>query len=146
MHKYLLKISSFIILFVLVTSFTTKNVDERAAIMQVLEKQRSAWNKGNMEEYMQGYWKSDSLKFVGKKGIQYGYQKTLDNYKKSYKNASEMGHLVFDIIDVQVFRPENAFVLGKWKLERQSDTLSGHFTLLFKKMDKDWKIVTDHSS
>ena len=57
-----------------------------------------------------------------------------------------MGHLVFDIIDVQVFKSENAFVLGKWKLERQSDTLSGHFTLLFKKMEKDWKIVTDHSS
>ena len=69
MHKYLLKISSFILLCFLTTSFITKKVDERAAIMQVLEKQRTAWNKGNMEEYMQGYWKSDSLKFVGKKAF-----------------------------------------------------------------------------
>src|ERR1700760_2491992 len=81
------------------------------AVLKVLETQRQAWNRGDVEAYMQGYWKSDSLVFVGKTAPVYGWQKTLDRYKKAYPDKAAMGQLTFTIIQVKVLDPNNAFVL-----------------------------------
>lgn len=116
------------------------------AIRQLLHTQTLEWNKGNIEGFMQTYWKSDSLLFVGKRGLTYGYQATLDNYKKSYPDATAMGKLSFDILKVERLSPEAYFVVGKWMLARTIGNLEGHYTLLLKKKNGKWVIVVDHSS
>ncbi|WAC41322.1 YybH family protein [Pedobacter sp. SL55] len=119
---------------------------DRVAILKVLENQRQGWNKGDMDSYMQGYWKSDSLLFVGKNGPTYGWQKTLDNYKKGYPDKSAMGFLTFGIKKVEFLAKDKAFVLGSWNLKREKDEPKGYFTLLLRKIDGEWKVVVDHSS
>jgi ketosteroid isomerase-like protein len=139
----------FFLLFVAVSVSAQKHIlPDKQQIIQVLRMQQSAWNRGDLEEFMQGYWKSDSLSFVGKKGITRGWQATLDNYKKSYPDKATMGELVFDILSVDLLSKEAAFVVGKWELKRGSDkgNLGGHFTLLLKKIKNKWVIVNDHTS
>jgi ketosteroid isomerase-like protein len=115
-------------------------------IRNLLEQQRLDWNKGNLEAYMQGYWKSDSLLFVGKNGAKYGWKNTLDNYKKGYPDKATMGFLTFDIKEIKMIDATHAFVLGAWNLKREKDEPKGYFTLLVQKFESDWKIIVDHSS
>jgi ketosteroid isomerase-like protein len=124
----------------------TAQSEEQKAVVAVLESQRLAWNKGNIEEYMQGYWKSDSLVFVGKNGPQYGWNKTLQNYQKSYPNKEAMGELQFNFINIEILDDNNAFVLGQWILKRVNDSPQGYFTLRLRKIHGEWKVVYDHSS
>ncbi|WP_240618547.1 YybH family protein [Pedobacter yonginense] len=119
---------------------------DKQAILDVLESQRQEWNKGNVEAYMQGYAKSDSLLFVGKNGPTYGWQKTLDNYKKGYPDKAAMGLLTFGIKKIDFLNQDVAFVLGSWNVKRAQDELKGYFTLLLKKINGQWKIIVDHSS
>jgi hypothetical protein len=95
---------------------------------------------------MKGYWESDSLMFIGKSGVTYGWQNTLNNYKKGYPDTATMGKLNFTIIKVKRLSGEYYQVVGKWHLKRSIGDLSGHYTLLFQKIKGDWVIVTDHSS
>ncbi|WP_395807750.1 YybH family protein [Daejeonella sp.] len=115
-------------------------------ILKLLEDQRQAWNRGDLNEYMQGYNQSDSLLFVGKNGPQYGWNNTLENYKKSYPNQSAMGYLSFDIKEIKMIATDYAFVLGAWHLKREKDEPKGFFTLLVKKIKGHWKVISDHSS
>jgi ketosteroid isomerase-like protein len=119
---------------------------DNQAILKVLETQRQAWNKGDLEGYMQGYWKSDSLLFVGKSGPKYGWQTTLDNYKKGYPDKAAMGQLGFDILKIQLLDKTNAFVLGGWHLKREAGDVGGYFTLWLRKFKGEWKVVADYSS
>lgn len=138
-----------IILLLLVVSanmLMAQTAQDKTAILKVLENQRQGWNNGDMENYMQGYWKSDSLLFVGKNGPTYGWQKTLDNYKKGYPDKSAMGFLTFGIKKVEFLAKDTAFVLGSWNLKREKDEPKGFFTLLLRKIDSEWKVVVDHSS
>lgn len=136
-----------ILLFVVfANTVMAQTVQDREAILKVLENQRQAWNKGDMDNYMQGYWKNDSLLFVGKNGPTYGWQKTLDNYKKGYPDKSAMGFLTFGIKKVEFLAKDKAFVLGSWNLKREKDEPKGYFTLLLRKIDGEWKVVVDHSS
>ena len=112
----------------------------------VLEQQAISWNKGDLNGYMQGYWKSDSLQFIGKNGVTYGWEKTLQNYQRSYPNPEAMGKLTFTILHVNDINPTAAYVTGKWSLTRSMGNLEGYFTLLFRRIDNEWKIVADHSS
>ena len=114
-------------------------------ILKLLEDQRQAWNRGDLNEYMQGYNQSDSLLFVGKSGPQYGWNNTLKNYKKSYPNKSAMGYLSFDIKEIKMIAADHAFVLGAWHLKRENDEPKGYFTLLVKKIQGQWKVIADHS-
>ncbi len=118
----------------------------KEAVIKVLEDQRQAWNRGDIDSYMQGYWKSDSLVFVGKAAPVYGWQGTLDRYKKSYPGKAAMGELTFDIIQVKILDDHNAFVLGGWHLKREKDAPGGYFTLWLRKINGAWKIVCDHTS
>ena len=118
---------------------------DRQAILKLMDDQRLAWNRGDIEGFMQGYWKSDSLMFVGSKTT-YGWQNTLDNYKRGYPDKAAMGILTFDILKVQILGPENAFVFGAWHLKREKDNPGGYYTLWFRKINGEWKIVVDHTS
>ncbi len=115
-------------------------------IQALMNEQESSWNSGDIDGFMKHYWQNDSLKFVGKRGLTYGWQQTLDNYKKGYPDAAAMGNLKFNNIAVDVLSDSSAFVIGKWTLFRVSDTISGHYTLLWKKLNNNWVIITDHSS
>lgn len=134
----------------LVFLFASINVsaqkDEENLILELLENQRQAWNKGDLKQYMKGYLKSDSLLFVGKSGPQYGWNNTLNNYKKSYPDRSAMGFLSFDIKEVRMISADHAFVLGAWQLKREKDEPGGFFTLLVKKIEGEWRVIADHSS
>jgi ketosteroid isomerase-like protein len=111
-----------------------------------MQMQQTAWNNGDIEGFMQGYWKSDSLTFVGKAAPVYGWQTTLDRYKKAYPDKSAMGTLTFTIIKVELLDADNAFMLGAWNLKREKDAPGGYFTLWFRKINGKWKIVVDHTS
>jgi len=126
-------------------SISAQSSDEQS-IRQILATQEEAWNRADLEAFMGGYWRSDSLMFIGSRGVTYGWQATLDSYKKGYPDAGAMGKLTFTILSVQVLAPESAYVIGKWQLARATDELGGHFTLLWKKKDGKWVIVADHSS
>lgn len=134
-----------LLLILVITLFYSCNNADRNEILEVMHQQEVAWNNGNIEGFMNGYWKSDSLKFVGKNGIKYGWQNTLENYKKSYPDKATMGTLKFDVIQLEV-SGKSAFVLGKWQLKREKDTPNGYFTLFWKKINGHWVIVIDHTS
>ncbi|GGK80251.1 DUF4440 domain-containing protein [Rufibacter glacialis] len=118
----------------------------KTEIGEVMRQQSEAWNKGDLETYMQPYWKSDSLLFLGKNGPTYGWEKTLQNYRKSYPTPEAMGHLTFTLLKTEQLSKEVVFVVGKWHLRRTIGDVQGHFTLVFRKIDQEWKIVADHSS
>lgn len=134
-----------IILF-LVLTFSVCAFAQQKEIIKVLETQQTAWNQGDLETFMQSYWKSDELLFVGSKGPTYGWQQTLENYKKSYPGKAGMGILTFSDIKVTMLGKEYASVFGRWKLTREKDTPEGVYTLVFKKFKNGWKIISDHSS
>ncbi|HEY2721313.1 MAG TPA: DUF4440 domain-containing protein [Chitinophagaceae bacterium] len=119
---------------------------DEMSIHKILEQQTISWNQGNIDEFMKGYWKSDSLMFIGKNGIDRGWQKTLSHYKKSYPDTSTMGKLSFDIILVKKLSTEYYYVVGKWMLKRNIGDLDGYYNLLFKKINGHWFIIVDHSS
>ena len=136
--------SLFLAVFSLITSIcigqSNKDISE---VKEAMKKQETAWNKADLEGFMAYYWKSDSLKFIGSKGITYGWQKTLDNYKKSYPNADAMGVLTFENKTVEQLSPNKIFVIGKWSLKRNDGDVGGHYTLLWKKIDKNGIARTD---
>jgi ketosteroid isomerase-like protein len=119
---------------------------DRALILQVMADQEGAWNKGDLEGFMQGYWHDDSLRFIGKSGITYGWQATLDNYKRGYPDLAAMGHLSFTILRVESLGRRCAYVTGAWHLQRDQDAPQGYYTLLWRKLHGTWVIVADHSS
>lgn len=119
---------------------------DETAIRKVLEQQSAAWNRGDIDAYMTGYWNNDSLVFIGKNGPTYGYSATMQRYKSSYPDAEKMGKLNFTILQVKELSTAYYFVLGKWELKRSIGDLSGHFTLLFRYINGRWVIVADHSS
>ncbi|NTE02175.1 nuclear transport factor 2 family protein [Agrobacterium tumefaciens] len=142
----MMKIKILITLLICSVGAFAQSPKDKQAILDVLEMQRIEWNKGNLETFMEGYVKSDSLLFVGSSGPTYGWQKTLDNYKKTYSGKAGMGMLTFGIKKVDFLNQDVAFVLGSWHLKREKDEPKGYFTLLFKKLNGEWKIFVDHSS
>lgn len=119
---------------------------DKAAILNVLTTQQAAWNQGDLEGYMQGYWQSDSLMFIGKSGITYGWHQTLNNYKKGYSDTAAMGKLTFEFVEMQQLSSIYYFVAGRWHLTRTVGNIGGSFTLLFRKIKGRWLIIKDHSS
>lgn len=136
-----------LVVFVIIFSACGQQQMEEKGISKVLRQQAAAWNKGDIERYMElGYWQNDSLVFIGSRGPTYGYTATLNNYKKSYPNAEKMGKLTFSNLKYKRLSATNYFVIGSWALARANNDISGHFTLLFEKIGGTWKIVADHSS
>ncbi|MEZ7940321.1 MAG: nuclear transport factor 2 family protein [Flavobacteriales bacterium] len=111
-----------------------------------LEAQELAWNTGDLSTFMEHYWKSDSMAFMGKTGVTYGWQQTLDAYKAGYPTQKEMGILEFEIKKLDVLSSDAAYMLGSWNIERDTLDVGGHFSLILKKIAGHWVIVTDHTS
>jgi ketosteroid isomerase-like protein len=129
------------------TNAKAQSTQDRRAILATLDRQVSDWNAGNVEAFMNGYWKSDSLTFIGKVGLTYGYEATLNNYKKRYPDRPSMGTLKFDGVKVTFPAKNVAYVIGRWHLTRpQVGDAGGSYTLLWQKINGRWVIVSDHSS
>jgi ketosteroid isomerase-like protein len=137
---------TFLILAILWITVSYAQKAEEGLIRNLLSQQTEAWNRGDIDGFMQTYWQSDSLMFVGKEGITWGWQNTLDRYKKSYPGKEAMGQLSFEIVQIKKLSKEYFFVVGKWMLKRNAGDLSGHYNLLIKRINGEWKIITDHSS
>ncbi|MFN0034755.1 MAG: YybH family protein [Saprospiraceae bacterium] len=136
----------FALLFSLSAALAAAQSADHRAVRQIMAEQEAAWNRADLETFMAGYWKSDSLRFIGSQGLTYGWQQTLDNYKKGYPDPDAMGTLRFTILSVEILSKRSAFVIGKWHLARKAGDLSGHYTLLWRKIKGKWYIVADHSS
>lgn len=141
----------FLLIFVCVLTVVAQKkkptVDADGLLIQnVLHEQDQAWNRGDLDAFMQTYWKSDSLMFLGKSGPTYGWINTLKNYQRGYPDTAAMGKLHFELIRLQRLSPEYYFVAGKWFLTRTIGNLQGAFTLLLRKINGRWYIVSDHSS
>ncbi len=118
---------------------------EEAAVRTVIDAAQIAWNNGDLEGFMQSYWKSDSLQFYSKRGINRGWQEALDGYKAAYPDLSSMGTLHFDIISVTPIGQAGFVVLGNYTVTRVDKTLEGAFTLIFRKKEGRWVAVYDHT-
>lgn len=150
-----------IILFVAFISLVVnaKSTGDSTAIKEVMDAQETAWNNGDLEGFMQGYWKSDKLKFIGKNGVTYGWQNTYDRYKKAYPDKKTMGKLKFEIVSIESLgkktfhaigadplKDKSYMVVGSWETSQTSKAAKGYFTLIFKKIKGNWVIVADHTS
>ena len=120
--------------------------DPAMEIRAVMDKQVVAWNSGDIDGFMSGYWNSEKLVFVSGDNVTNGWQPTLDRYKKSYDSRAKMGTLTFSGLDITVLSKDSAVVLGSWSLAREKDNPHGKFTLIFKKFKDGWKIIHDHTS
>jgi len=128
------------------TSAKQKNAKTIAAIRAVLDAQRDAWNRGDIEGYMDGYERSDQTVFVSGDNVTRGWQTVLDRYKKNYNTREKMGTLTFSDLEVTLLAKDAAVVLGRWHLQRAKDEPHGRFTLIFRRTKQGWKIVHDHTS
>ena len=137
---------SLLLIFILISFSSWSQSKDEKAIRHLMDRQSSAWNKGELDNFMKGYWENDSLMFVGKSGVTYGYKATLENYKKGYPDKTAMGELNFTLIKIDKISREYIFVVGKWHLKRTIGDLQGHFNLLFRKINNAWVIIVDHSS
>ena len=126
------------------SDYITPNDD--AILINKLNNQADCWNAGDIDCFMADYWHHDSLMYIGKNGVTYGWQNTLDNYKIKYPTKKEMGHLEFEIVQLEPLSVNHYFMVGKWHLTRDIGDIGGHFTLIWKNINNDWVIISDHSS
>ena len=115
-------------------------------IRQVMNEQTAAWNAGDIEGFMKGYWNSPQMTFVSGDNVTKGWQPTLERYRKNYDSKAKMGVLTFSDLEVNVLSNDAAVVLGSWSLAREKDNPHGKFTLTFRKFKDGWKIILDHTS
>ena len=135
-----------LLFFILLPYSELTNSEDEKIIINKLKNQADCWNKGDIDCFMADYWHHDSLMYIGKKGVTYGWQNTLNNYKKNYPGTKEMGHLEFVIVKLEPLEDGYYFMVGKWALTREIGDLDGHFTLIWKRINNEWVIITDHSS
>lgn len=140
-----MKLIYFLCLLLVYNTASAQSADE-SEIRRILDLQTQAWNRGDKESFMIGYWENDSLMFIGKSGVTYGYNNTLENYKKNYPDTTAMGKLTFNLIQLKPIAPDHYFVVGKWHLKRSIGDIGGHYTLIFRKINGEWRIISDHSS
>ena len=137
--------SILLIIFLIPVLLFAQTKDEKA-ILDILDAQTKAWNEGNLEKFMIGYWENDSLMYIGKKGVTYGYQSTLNSYKTNYAGRENMGTLTFHILHIKPLGKKHYLVVGKWSLKRTVGDVGGHYTLTFEKQKGKWVVIADHSS
>ena len=119
---------------------------DRVAITRVLAEQQAAWNRGDVEAFLQGYWHSPELTFSGSSGIARGWDAVLQRYKKAYPDRAAMGQLDFSGIEVRFLGSDAALVLGHWQLTREKGDVGGVFTLVWQRFPEGWRIIHDHTS
>ncbi len=138
-----LKYSLILALCLIIGPTYAQNPKDVAVIKQAMQEQQEAWNAGDIPKFMEHYWKSDNLQFIGGNGPTYGWQETLDNYRKRYPNPTAMGKLEFTIIKIDQRSKKVYSLLGKFHLTRTIGDLEGHFLLIWKKIKGKWVIQAD---
>ena len=133
------------LLILMASAVSAQESNAQLAIRKVMDDQAAAWNRGDVEGFMQGYWKSEKLTFVSSR-VTRGWQQTLDNYKRSYDTREKMGTLTFSDLEITILSKDAALVLGSWSLKRANDAPGGKFTLIFRKFKEGWRVVHDHTS
>jgi beta-aspartyl-peptidase (threonine type) len=118
----------------------------RTAIEAILRAQEEAWNRGDLDAFMEHYWKSDSLTFSSGGKTTRGWAATLQRYRERYPTPEATGHLKLSELEITLLGDSAALVLGKWSLQRESEPVSGGFSLVFRNFDNGWLIVHDHTS
>ena len=136
----------FISAFYVTASAQSNDPNIEKQITKVMTDQAEAWNRGDIDGFMRGYWNSDKLIFVSGDNVTRGWQPTLDRYKKSYDTRAKMGTLTFSDLEINVLSNDAAVVLGSWSLSRDGDNPHGKFTLTFRRFKEGWRIVIDHTS
>ncbi len=119
---------------------------DREAISTVLSAQQIAWNRGDVDAFLVGYWHSPELTFSGSSGLARGWDGVLARYKKNYPDRGAMGQLDFSELEFRFLGPDAALVLGRWHLKREKDDVGGVFTLVWQRFPDGWKIIHDHTS
>ncbi len=139
-----------LLIFLLVTFFlqgqTNISREDSISISQVLKDQEKAWNDGDIDKFMQGYLKSDNIVFTGSNGSIYGWEETRKRYLNKYSNRTLMGRLKFRIINFQKLSDNIIQMQGSFYLKRKIDDSKGFFSLIWKKVDEKWFIISDHTS
>lgn len=136
-----------LLLFLIVAGYSQKpSAKNCKLILNAISEQEKAWNNGSIDDYMAYYHNSDSLQFITKNGVTYGWQATLDNYKKTFPTPQIMGILYFSNITLTKIDKELVVVSAKWQLQRESDNPGGWFTQVWKKINGKWLIIIDHTS
>jgi uncharacterized protein (TIGR02246 family) len=124
----------------------TSNAFVVAQIRSVLRAQQDAWNRGDLDGFMNGYARSPSTVFISDDTIRRGWETVRDRYRQKYSNRVKMGTLSFSDIEINLLSPDAAVVVGRWRLERPKDRPHGRFTLIFRRLPEGWRIVHDHTS
>ena len=119
---------------------------DRAAMNDVLTRQQAAWNRGDLDGFVEGYWHSSDLTFSGINGTVRGYDGVLDRYKKAYADRDAMGQLQFSGLEFRFLGSDAALVLGRWRLTRTKGDIGGVFSLVFQRFPEGWRIIHDHTS
>ncbi len=127
-----------------VDKMRTEQID--GAIRAVMDAQAAAWNRGDIDGFMDGYWKSNETLFLSGDSVTRGWQTVLDRYKRNYDSREKMGSLAFTELEVRPVSEEMAIVIGRWQLTREKDTPQGRFTLIFRRLPEGWRITHDHTS
>jgi len=140
------RLAFFVFFFLPLFSLEAQSDPDIAAVKSILQRQSADWNRGDINAFMEGYWKSEELQFVGSSGPTYGWQNTLENYKRRYPDRAAMGQLTFDILRVRKLTDAVILLTGKFTLQRKNDQPTGFFTLVWKKINDEWVIVSDHTS
>ena len=129
-----------------ISLFGVAQSKDEQSIRSLLSRQTAAWNSGDIENFMKGYWENDSLMFIGKSGVTYGWTNTLNNYKRGYPDTAAMGKLTLTLVKMEKISRKYFQVVGKWFLKRSIGDVGGHYTLLLRKIKGKWVIISDHSS
>jgi ketosteroid isomerase-like protein len=127
-------------------SSPSKNESGPTQIRDLLEQQTAAWNRGDIEAFMAGYWKSGETEFVGANGVSRGWQALLDRYRRNYPDRTAMGRLSFSNLEIHMVCEEAAYAIGQFSVEREKDKPTGFFTLNFRRFPEGWRIVADHTT
>jgi len=115
-------------------------------IRSVLQSQQEAWNRGDIDGFMNGYARSASTVFVSEDSVKRGWENVRERYREKYADRAKMGTLIFSDTEVTLLASDAAVVLGRWSLQRAEDHPHGRFTLIFKRLPEGWRIVHDHTS
>ena len=130
----------------IVSAVPTQSQNATAQIRSVLRAQQDAWNRGDIDGFMNGYARSTSTVFVSEDTIRHGWETVRERYRKKYSDRAKIGTLTFSDLEITLLSPDAAVVLGRWGLKRAKDSPHGRFTLIFKRLPEGWRIVHDHTS
>lgn len=125
---------------------STERREMERDLRTLLETQVAAWNRGDIEDFMKGYWHSAQTVFAGAGGVQRGWETLLERYKHNYPDRASMGQLKFSQLEITPLASDAAVILGRWQLRREKDAPGGVFTLIARRFPEGWRIIHDHTS